>query len=102
MEQLTKENIKKNKLQGTDAKDDINLVDYAETVSIYAGKGTDTIGSGSGKTTIYGQSGKNTYNISLDNSDTTIITGVVKAEINIPNLKGSLTNLIASLNLLLG
>ena len=84
MAQLTKENIKKNKIQGTNARDDINLVNYAETVSIYAGNGTDTIGSGRGKTTIYGQSGKNIYNISVDNTDTTIIPGVGKAEINIP------------------
>ena len=59
MAQLTKEDIKKNKIQGTNEKDDINLVDYAEKVSIYAGNGTDTIVSGSGETTIYGQSGKN-------------------------------------------
>lgn len=81
---LTKNEVKKGKLQGTNAKDNFNLVDYAEKISIYTGCGTDTIYSGSGKTIIYGQSGKNIYNISVDNTDTTIVTGVGKAEINIP------------------
>ncbi len=84
MADLTKENIKKGKLQGTNQNDIINVADYAEKVSIYASNGSDVISSGSGKTTIYGQSGKNTYYISSDNKDTTIVPGVGKAYIELP------------------
>ena len=41
-------------------------------------------GEGSGKTTIYGQSGANTYHISSENTNTTIISGVGKSYINLP------------------
>lgn len=84
MADLTKENIKKGKLQGTTQDDIINVSNYAEKVSIYAGSGSDVISSGSGKTTIYGQSGKNTYYISSDNTDTTIVSGIGKAYIELP------------------
>ncbi|MBQ4078712.1 hypothetical protein IJD15_05980 [bacterium] len=84
MADLTKENIKKAKLQGTKQNDVINVADYAEKVSIYASNGSDVISSGSGKTTIYGQSGKNTYYISSENKDTTIVPGVGKAYIELP------------------
>ena len=83
MAQLTDIQIKKGKLQGTDGYDDINISEYAEKVSVYAGKGSDMIVSGKGKTTIYGQSGSNTYHISSDNTDTTIVPGVGKANINL-------------------
>ena len=90
MADLNKENIKKGKVQGTKSNDNINLAGYAEKVTVYASNGSDIITSGSGKTTIYGQSGANTYNISPENTNTTIIPGVGKAYINLQYFDSSM------------